>query len=814
MQHPRSHLAISLRALALVAVLPLAACAEDAGEYRNEDHGFRIRKPEGGWELAVGAPHPGTNFTLKAWRKGATGEESVTVFVTDLKGITGAAAACDAAEAARRADSKCSGIRRGTREVAGEDAPWLAFEYESGGLSYTLRQHYFVRHDAHFIVQCASTAARFKELEKEFTAVLGSFEFIELKDPEGAIAKTLLKKAAERCGSEIDWASSWKQAAARAKKQNRLVVVVVEQYRGLNIERYAPSTLFMDSDVVALMNSRFVAFQWNDRCGAPFEDPEVYGLGPSTFGQGILFADAEGKIVANAVSYDPFYFDDFARGVLRDHPGEEAEDEGDAEELLQRGDLDAAAVLLAAPESAEQWRLRASLLRRQRKGDEALKAIAEARAKGAKSVDLDEAVIRLRMGKFAEAGRLLAGNDEPEAVFWHALAKGMQVGLEPVREEVLKLAKDHPGDRWAWRAAAMMSGKGMGSGLDRAVWHEDARVAGCMSSPPAPGEDAASAERDAVAFLLKTQLRDGSWPSPHSLAEPKGAAAVAVASIAGSGLLPFRERKDVEAAVRRGQKFVLENPLVSHPDRLFDYTIWGQVFSLRFLAECAAAKFGDVGELVEAMDEIVAELRRGRFPDGGWAYFRAEGSEGTSIGFVTAAAVCALREAKAAGAEVPAKLVSGAVEVVASARQRGGAFNYFRGAGGDPGGREAEAALRSPLYAMVLKRAGEGKVEGLRESLDLYMRFREHNRRERGKNLCHTSPEGLASYYLIFGYSFAAEALSELPEKERAGYAAALTEDVLAMRTEDGAFCDNPSIGRHYGAGMALRAIRLARVAK
>jgi hypothetical protein len=120
---------------------------------------------------------------------------------------------------------------------------------------------------------------------------------------------------------------------------------------------------------------------------------------------------------------------------------------------------------------------------------------------------------------------------------------------------------------------------------------------------------------------------------------------------------------------------------------------------------------------------------RGPVPSIFRPYFRAEGSEGTAIGFVTAAAVCALRDAKAAGAEVPAKLLSDAVEVVASTRQRGGAFNYFRGGGGDAGGREAEAAFRSPLYAMVLKRAGEGDADGLRESLDLYLKHREHDRR-------------------------------------------------------------------------------------
>ncbi|MEK7465778.1 MAG: hypothetical protein AAB074_00050 [Planctomycetota bacterium] len=811
MQSSASKPANGRRAIFFALALLIPAGAEEAKDYLNEEHGFRIRKPGEEWEMAVGAPYPGTRFTLKTWRKGATGEESVTVFVADLQGVTEATAARDAAEKARKQDQRCSGIRRGSREVAGESAPWLAFEYESGGISYTLRQHYFVHHGSHFIVQCAAGAARFKELEGEFTAALESFAFIPLKDAEGAKVKALLKEVAGRCGSEIGWAKSWEEAASRAKKEDKLVVVVVEQYRGLNIERYAPSTLFMDTDVVALMKERFVAFQWNDRCGAPFEDPATYGLGPFTFGQGILFADSDGTVVANAVSYDPFYFDEFARGVLKERPGAPPEDAGNAEMLLRRGDLDATAALLLSPKTADEWRLKASLLRRQRKGDDALRAVGEARARGAKGIDVDEAVIRIRMGKFAEAERLLAGNAEPEAVFWHALAKGMQQGLEPVRAEVEALVARRADDRWAWRAAAMMCGQGMGSGLDRAAWHEEARLAGCMTSPPEPVAEADRAERDGIEFLVRTQLRDGSWPSPHSLADPKSAPGVAIAAIAGSALLPHQADKKAEAAVRSALKFVLENPLETHPDRLFDYTIWGQIFSLRFLAECAAAKFGDHEEIVEAMDDIVGELRKGRFSDGGWAYFKAEGSEGASIGFVTAAALCALRDAKAAGADVPAKLLEKAAEYVASTKQKDGAFAYFSAAGPNQAGREAEAALRSPLYAMALKREGKCDVPGVCESLDLYLKFREHNRRERGKNLCHTSPEGLASYYLIFGYAFAAEALSEIPAGARAKYRDALLEDVLAMRTADGGFCDNPSIGRHYGAAMALRALRLAK---
>lgn len=731
----------------------------------------------------------------------------MTLYITDLKGLAGADAACDATEKWRKTDAKVSGIQRGKGDLAGGEAPWLRFQYQAN-VAYTLRQHFMVHHDALFVLQCAAPEKSFDAAEPEFKPLLESFEFIPLADAGARADKELLRKLTARCGSEIAWAPTWAEAAERARKEKRLVLVVVEQYRGLDIDRYAPSTLFMDTDVVALVQERFVAFAWNDRCGAPFEKPEVYGLGPFTFGQGLLFADADGRVVGEAVSFDPFYFDDRAREILKVHPGAAAEDGADAGKLLRRGDLEAAAAALAAPKTAEEWRLRAALLKRQRKGAAALKALERAKGEGGQGLETEEAAIRIRMGQFAEAEGLLAGSEAPEAVFWRLLARGMREGLEPLREEITGLAKKHPDDRWAWRAAAVLCGKGMASGIDRVVWHEEERIAGCMTPPMEPVDDAERAERDGIEFLLRTQLRDGAWPSPHSLAEPRGAFAVAVAAIDGAGLLPFREREDVAAALKRALDFVLANPLASQPGRLFDYTIWGQIFSLRFLAECVEAKFGDREALVEAMDDIVSEMRRGRFADGGWAYFKAEGSDGVSIGFVTAAAVCALLDAEAAGADVPKTLLAKAAEFVASTKQEGGAFGYFGAGGAVAAGRESEAAFRSPLYALALKRTGKGDAAGIRASLDLYMEHREHDLRETGKNLCHTSPEGLASYYLLFGCAFAAEALRELPEKERAKVRAALLEDVLSMRTADGGFCDNPGVGRHYGTGMALRVLR------
>jgi hypothetical protein len=140
-------------------------------------------------------------------------------------------------------------------------------------------------------------------------------------------------------------------------------------------------------------------------------------------------------------------------------------------------------------------------------------------------------------------------------------------------------------------------------------------------------------------------------------------------------------------------------------------------------------------------------------------------------------------------------------------RHPNGTFGYMHSGGKGSDARRAEASLRSPLYAYVLHRAKRGGVDAIVRALDVYLEHRLHVRLERGKTLCHTGQEGTASYYLLYGYAFMAEALHALPKGKRARYRKALLDDVLAARRKDGSFLDNPLIGRSYGTAMALKAL-------
>jgi hypothetical protein len=64
-----------------------------------------------------------------------------------------------------------------------------------------------------------------------------------------------------------------------------------------------------------------------------------------------------------------------------------------------------------------------------------------------------------------------------------------------------------------------------------------------------------------------------------------------------------------------------------------------------------------------------------------------------------------------------------------------------------------------------LRRGGRIEVERVRESLDLFLRFRGGFLSEWHKELCHTGPQGQGAHYLFYDYVFASAALRELPPR-------------------------------------------------
>ncbi|MFO0985203.1 MAG: hypothetical protein U1E76_26320 [Planctomycetota bacterium] len=147
-------------------------------------------------------------------------------------------------------------------------------------------------------------------------------------------------------------------------------------------------------------------------------------------------------------------------------------------------------------------------------------------------------------------------------------------------------------------------------------------------------------------------------------------------------------------------------------------------------------------------------------------------------------------------------------------RNRDGSFEYSLAHANEKAPRTmlpAGAAGRGPLCEMVRYHWGRGSQDDVRHALDAFLVHRASYAKEQGKTLMHCGLEGQGSHYLMFDYLFAAEAVAALPEESRAAYVEPVLELLLRARTAQGSFVDNPILGDHYGAAMALWALdRLA----
>jgi hypothetical protein len=118
----------------------------------------------------------------------------------------------------------------------------------------------------------------------------------------------------------------------------------------------------------------------------------------------------------------------------------------------------------------------------------------------------------------------------------------------------------------------------------------------------------------------------------------------------------------------------------------------------------------------------------------------------------------------------------------------------------------AGGAGRGPLCALALLRAGREDRGALKRRLEIFAEHAATLGAERGKGLMHTGADAQGSHYILYDWATAAEAAAELPPEEAARYRRVIVDQLLACRTDDGAFLDNPILGRDLGAALALRA--------
>ena len=839
-------------------------------------YGFRVQRPAQDW-ISYASP-PGAEsdtYTLTLYQRDTAFLPSVTIYAAEHSGATSEAARAAAVVTVEKRGDII--LEQGDSTLAGRPAARLVCRATSqDGRGYDSELLYLAAPPFVYALQC-NWATGSERPDALFAPLIESFAVFAPQLPEEDPGAQQVAELAARCGSELEWSADWAAAAARAQAEGKPVCIVFEHYTVLDIPHTIASGALMDGDLVSMLRERFVMLRLGIEDPAPFREPWAWGMGSHSWGGSILFASGRGEVLEELGVPNTFLVADAARRVLARQASGAAGSAGAAtapatapatpaatpaatsattattekpasslahdsaerldlgERALRRGDLQAARALLDRSESARGHALLASLLRQERRGDEALHELADARrvadpedpAAAALLQDLtvEEGVVHMRLGQWAEAQELFqrALSDAPggaraaEARFWLGAVVMLQKGYPQGSEHWQALVAEHADSRWAWKAAANLSGIGsfVNAG-ERLDWPEPAIFEAV--SRPAAGKlsvgQVERAQRDAVAYLVGSQLADGSWVAPMDAfsVTPSGYT-FAVTGLCGASLLPFAGTDTLaKAAVIRAETYLLAvhaaGGFHAGSDLAGVYSIWGRVYALRFLAQCRAAHIGGDARLQTALDELLQSVLDGQHDGGGWPYIMLQGDGGTgfdpSASFLTAGVVLALLDVRAAGTAVPQEALDGALRFLASLRHADGGFRYMRDA---PEAEDnPEAAGRGPVCALALLRGGAGDVEALAVSMKRFDEQRAALKHEWGKDTCHTGPEGQGAHYLLFDWAFAAEAVGELPHSRQATYRRALLQDLLDVRDAQGAYADMPSLGRAYGTAMALAA--------
>lgn len=273
-------------------------------------------------------------------------------------------------------------------------------------------------------------------------------------------------------------------------------------------------------------------------------------------------------------------------------------------------------------------------------------------------------------------------------------------------------------------------------------------------------------------------------------------------AIGGLALLAATESdapEPAQDALERALDFVLEalrEPrMASGFAGSYDVRGWGHAYALGFLLEFARVervpsdKRERVAEETRALIRTLQETEiEGR---GGWNYARGERARPST--FMTASTLLALFEARRQGFVVDDAVVERALDALASARLESGAFQYsanpervtgegFEDVRGSTG--------RSPVCELVLHLAGRGSPERIRSALAQFFEHWEWLEKRRKQTGTHVPPYMIAPYYFFYAHRYAAQAIEQLPEAERAPLRARLHELVWKVREEDGGWND------------------------
>lgn len=859
---------LSLAACLCGHAFPGALTAQEAepSPYKNAEAGFELQLPVATWTQVTQPGDYGiSTLAMGPKELGGTVQFSIQISAASANDLEALTAQRDDLLLQVEAVEGISAAKKLEFKIAGLNAPGLEVEQQASGDTFLVRQAYLISQGLQYKIQFHAPKDRFDEFEPLFQKTLDSFAIVPLSQQAQKGAD--LRSLAARCGSEIDWLSDWQQASELAKKSKKLIVVTVSALGGFDVGDQIGRGPFMDQDVVHLLQQRFIVLRWRKGMGAPFESQDAFGMGPSTFGTGLLLVTPDGQVVRQIYMLAGTAVYDVLIDVLQGHPqlaipkpAKGSTRQQEIEFLLQIGELRAAEAHLASSDSSENplneaW-LHAELQRLQRNGPEAMAALDEAiELAGDMSVDairtapqlfLLQAELQTAMGQSDLAESMLDSMFTSEVVLEDSerakalLLKGAlrlqakdRAGCEVAWNELMN---NHPDSRWAWLAAAAVSGPAWGFEIYPSLaWpQEQHRKLAFLPQAAEVESQKLSVEEmivSATDYLLSVQQENGSWTSLTSYGKVDELAddfQIAATVIAGRALLHLEDNVGAQQAAQEALDWLLKQREIlqaqdAPPVVFMDYAVWNRSYCIFFLADCLAAELGDENAVRQEMENCIEDLLQRQQGNGGWSYYLSGTAGGDAIpqaiSFTTATVVLALERAIEVGSAVDEPSLARGLACLEKLRSPEGTFAYFlHGANVDTGTLSgtspAGSAARGPVCALALHQGKPAPVEEaeMPARFEMYLEHLHGFGAQRRKALMHAGADTQGSHYLLYDYSTAAEALRKTVGKVVTKPLArkvfdAVLKQLQLCRNKDGSFIDNPLMGVDISTGLGLQAL-------
>ncbi len=333
-------------------------------------------------------------------------------------------------------------------------------------------------------------------------------------------------------------------------------------------------------------------------------------------------------------------------------------------------------------------------------------------------------------------------------------------------------------------------------------------------------------------FLLENQNDNGSW---GSATQTKGlnifapipgshrAFRLAVTALCTSALIEAKGQDlKFDKTIKRGEVFLLEElPNLRRATPMAIYNVWSHSFGLQALAKLyeRASNKKRKKQIQAVIEHQVSMLEKYESIDGGWGYydFRAQTQKpsGSSISFVNATGLIALKKAQETGVEVPETLVSRAIAAILRQRLADHSYLYGEYLKNRPRAginRPAGSLGRSHACNYALQIWGNDQIDDQVHMLCLDRLFARNGWLDvaRKRPVPHESWFAVAGYFFYYGHLYASLCVDTLPMPEKEKYQKKMARILVPLQEKDGSWWDFPLYNYHkqYGTSMAILSLQ------